>query len=115
MIGRCMADARFRIVFAGPHVAFQDGGRPGLMRFGVTRSGPMDSLAHAAANLAVGRPADATADELAVFIDNDNRHLVDHCFRLHKGLYIHSSGGPLLQILRVFWADGLPRSAGWSQ
>lgn len=61
-----MADARFRIVFAGPHVAFQDGGRPGLMRFGVTRSGPMDSLAHAAANLAVGRPADATAVEVSL-------------------------------------------------
>lgn len=61
-----MADARFRIVFAGPHVAFQDGGRPGLMRFGVTRSGPMDSLAHAAANLAVGRPSDATAVEVSL-------------------------------------------------
>lgn len=61
-----MAEARFRIAFAGPHVAVQDGGRPGLMRFGVTRSGPMDRLAHAAANRALGRPADAPAVEVSL-------------------------------------------------
>lgn len=61
-----MAEARLRVIHAGPHVAFQDGGRPGLMRFGVTRSGPMDALAHAAANRALGKPGDAVGIEVSL-------------------------------------------------
>ena len=41
--------ARLTVAFAGPHVTVQDGGRPGLARFGVPRSGAMDRLALAAA------------------------------------------------------------------
>lgn len=61
-----MADASFRVVFAGPLVSFQDAGRPGHMRFGVPASGPMDRLAHAAANVALGEAADATAIEISM-------------------------------------------------
>lgn len=46
--------ARMIVRFAGPHVSVQDGGRPGLARFGVPTSGAMDRLAMAAANTAVG-------------------------------------------------------------
>lgn len=42
------------VSFAGPLVSYQDGGRPGLMRFGVPGSGAMDSRALAVANAAVG-------------------------------------------------------------
>ena len=61
-----MADASFRVVFAGPLVSFQDAGRPRHMRFGVPASGPMDRLSHAAANVALGNPADATAIEISM-------------------------------------------------
>jgi allophanate hydrolase len=37
-----------------------------MMRFGVPASGPMDRLAHAAANVALGRPQHATAIEISV-------------------------------------------------
>lgn len=60
-----MTTTRLRVTFAGPHVSYQDGGRPGLMRFGVPESGPMDRTAHAAANLAIGNPAEATAIEVS--------------------------------------------------
>lgn len=56
---------RLEVVHAGPHVTIQDGGRPGRMRFGVPRSGPMDRLAHAAANLAIGVDAASTAVEVS--------------------------------------------------
>ena len=55
-----------RVVAAGPLVSLQDAGRPGNMRFGVPASGPMDRVAHAAANLAVGNEASATAIEVSV-------------------------------------------------
>lgn len=55
-----------RVSFAGPLVSFQDAGRPGNMRFGVPASGPMDRIAHAAANLAVGNDAGATAIEVSL-------------------------------------------------
>jgi biotin-dependent carboxylase-like uncharacterized protein len=58
--------ARLRVEFAGPYVSFQDAGRPGNLRFGVPRSGPMDRLAHAAANVAVGNEADGTAIEVSM-------------------------------------------------
>ena len=45
-----MTEALLRVVFAGPHVTLQDGGRPGQMRFGVPASGPMDRKALRIAN-----------------------------------------------------------------
>jgi biotin-dependent carboxylase-like uncharacterized protein len=59
-------EAIIRVLSAGPGATLQDGGRHGYLRFGVTAAGPMDPLAHAAANLAVGNPADATAIEVSV-------------------------------------------------
>ena len=54
------------VLSAGPGVTLQDAGRHGYLRFGVTAAGPMDRLAHAAANLAVGNPAGAAALEVSV-------------------------------------------------
>lgn len=61
-----MTDARFRVLVAGPLVSVQDAGRFGHLRFGVPASGPMDRLSHAAANVALGNPANATAIEVSV-------------------------------------------------
>jgi biotin-dependent carboxylase-like uncharacterized protein len=47
-------------------VTVQDGGRHGLARFGVPRSGAMDRLALAAANLAVGNAPEAAAIEVSL-------------------------------------------------
>jgi len=58
--------ARLKIRFAGPHVSVQDAGRPGFARYGVPRSGPMDRLAMAAANLALGNPAGAAVIEVSL-------------------------------------------------
>lgn len=52
-----MTTASLRVTFAGPHVSIQDAGRPGLMRFGVPASGPMDRQSFALANAALGNPA----------------------------------------------------------
>lgn len=60
------ATVRLRVAATGPLVSFQDGGRPGHMRFGVPVSGPLDRVAHAAANVAIGNAADATAIEVSV-------------------------------------------------
>ncbi len=61
-----MTDAVLEVLFAGPHVSVQDAGRPGLMRFGVPASGPLDRQAFAAANLALGNPPDAPAIEVSL-------------------------------------------------
>lgn len=61
-----MASATLSVRFAGPLVTFQDGGRTGHMRFGVPASGPMDPLAFAAANAALGNPLDATTVEVSM-------------------------------------------------
>lgn len=61
-----MTQARFRIVAAGPHVSIQDAGRPGLGRFGVTASGPMDRFSFRAANLALGNAPGAAAVEISL-------------------------------------------------
>lgn len=61
-----MAEARLSVRACGPLVSYQDGGRFGLMRFGVPASGPMDRLAHALAQAALGRPLDATAIEISM-------------------------------------------------
>ncbi len=55
-----------RVVTAGPGVTVQDGGRHGWLRFGVSEAGPMDPLAHATANLAVGANPDAAALEVSL-------------------------------------------------
>lgn len=60
-----MTRTRFHVDFAGPHVSIQDSGRPGHMRFGVPASGPMDGLAFAAANLALGNPAGQAGVEVS--------------------------------------------------
>jgi 5-oxoprolinase (ATP-hydrolysing) subunit C len=55
-----------RIIAAGPGVTLQDGGRHGYLRFGVTAAGPMDPLAFATANKAVGAPQGAAAIEVSL-------------------------------------------------
>ena len=54
------------IEHAGPLTTVQDAGRPGYGRFGVTGAGPMDRFAHAAANVALGRPPGGAAIETAL-------------------------------------------------
>lgn len=62
-----MAGARLLVEAAGPLTTVQDAGRPGWMRFGVSRSGPVDALAFRAALAAVGAPpADGVAIELSM-------------------------------------------------
>ena len=61
-----MTAATFRVAFAGPHVTVQDGGRPGLMRYGVPASGPMDRKSFALANVALGNPAHQTGIEVSL-------------------------------------------------
>lgn len=55
-----------RILQAGPGVTIQDAGRWGYLRYGVTQAGPMDGLAHEAANIAAGSPPGAAAIEVSV-------------------------------------------------
>ncbi len=55
-----------RILAAGTGVTLQDAGRFGYLRYGVTPAGPMDPLAFATANRAVGAPADAAAIEVSL-------------------------------------------------
>jgi allophanate hydrolase len=57
---------RLEIAHAGPHVTLQDAGRPGLMRFGVPASGPMDRIALAIANAALGNPPGQTGIEVSI-------------------------------------------------
>jgi len=54
------------IIAAGPGVTLQDAGRHAYLRYGVTGAGPMDRLAMATANLAVGAPEGATAIEISL-------------------------------------------------
>lgn len=61
-----MAEAVLKVARAGPLVSVQDGGRPGLMRFGVPASGGMDRKALALANLALGRAEGAPAIEVSL-------------------------------------------------
>jgi len=61
-----MTGAVLAVRFAGPHVSIQDGGRPGLMRYGVPWSGAVDRRSLAAANAALGNPAGAAAVEVSV-------------------------------------------------
>lgn len=61
---------------AGPGATIQDGGRTGMLRFGVTPAGPMDASALATANLALDNPAGAAAIEIGsagVTLTSDKR------------------------------------------
>jgi len=58
--------ARLAVVHAGPHCSVQDRGRPGLMRFGVPGSGPMDRGAFAVAQAALGNPPGAALIEVSL-------------------------------------------------
>jgi biotin-dependent carboxylase-like uncharacterized protein len=59
-------EAALRIISAGPGTTLQDAGRHGYLRYGITPAGPMDPLAHATANLAVGNSSGATAIEVTL-------------------------------------------------
>ncbi|MEK1929267.1 MAG: biotin-dependent carboxyltransferase family protein [Pararhizobium sp.] len=61
-----MTEAILSVNFAGPHVAVQDAGRRGYMRFGVPASGPMDRASFAAANISLGNPATHPAIEISM-------------------------------------------------
>jgi 5-oxoprolinase (ATP-hydrolysing) subunit C len=54
------------VIACGAATTVQDGGRSGYLRFGLSGSGPMDRLAHAAANVLVGNPIDAPAIEFGL-------------------------------------------------
>ena len=58
--------AALKIIAAGPGVTLQDAGRHGYLRYGVTAAGPMDRLAMATANRAVGAAPGATAIEISL-------------------------------------------------
>ena len=55
-----------RILEARGGATLQDAGRYGAMRYGITPAGPMDPLAHATANRALGNPFGATAIEVGL-------------------------------------------------
>lgn len=61
-----MSQAHLKVLGVGPLVTIQDGGRYGLMRYGVTRSGPMDRAAFAIANHVLGCPLGSTAIEVSL-------------------------------------------------
>lgn len=60
-----MTGAAIEVIRAGPMVTVQDTGRPGLLRYGIPASGPMDRLGHAAANVACGNELGAPAIEVS--------------------------------------------------
>ena len=59
-------EATLRILSAGGGVTLQDAGRHGYLRYGITPAGPMDPLAHATANRALGNFPGATAIEVSL-------------------------------------------------
>lgn len=61
-----MSNAVFTVAEVGPLVTVQDAGRRGLLRFGVTESGPMDRGSFALANLALGNAAALPAIEISM-------------------------------------------------
>ncbi|MDB4838972.1 biotin-dependent carboxyltransferase family protein [Amylibacter sp.] len=61
-----MSDVKFSISYAGPLVTFQDIGRPGNMRYGVSASGPMDIVSFEAANAVLGNETKQTAIEISL-------------------------------------------------
>lgn len=61
-----MAQAVLRVVEVGPHCSVQDGGRTGMMRFGVPASGAMDRVALMIGNHALGNPLGAAVIEVSL-------------------------------------------------
>ena len=61
-----MQRATLTVVNAGPLVTVQDAGRPGLMRFGIPASGPMDRGAFTIANAALANAGMAPAIEISL-------------------------------------------------
>lgn len=61
-----MTETTLRVAFAGPHVSIQDHGRPGLMRYGVPASGPMDRKSFVLANAALGNPPGQAGIEISL-------------------------------------------------
>ncbi len=61
-----MADARLTVRACGPLVSYQDRGRFGMLRFGVPASGPMDRLAHDAAQAALGQAQGGASIEVSM-------------------------------------------------
>lgn len=59
------ASATFIVEQAGPLTTIQDGGRPGLLRFGIARSGPVDRLSYEAAVRSFGGMVLSGAIELS--------------------------------------------------
>ena len=60
------SSATFVVEQAGPLTTTQDGGRPGLLRFGIPRSGPVDRSSYAAAVRAFGGTAVTAAIEVSL-------------------------------------------------
>ncbi len=58
--------ARFTVIRAGPLTSIQAGPRSGYRRFGVPPSGPIDPIAHAACNAALGNRHDAAVIETSL-------------------------------------------------
>ena len=58
--------ARLRVIAAGPGASIQDRGRRGLLRYGVSESGPMDWARHALALGLAGAPPEAPAIEFGL-------------------------------------------------
>ncbi|MCE4223758.1 biotin-dependent carboxyltransferase [Methylobacterium sp. C25] len=54
------------VLACGASTTVQDGGRLGYLRFGLSGSGPIDHLAHAAANALVGNSSEAPAIEFGL-------------------------------------------------
>lgn len=112
-----MSDAVLNIIAAGPHVSIQDGGRPGLARFGVPRSGPMDRVALAAGNIALGNPAGQAGIEISLgglmlecqegevaFAVTGGGFIVDHAGKRHHGWFAATlRAGEKLAIRPGFW------------
>lgn len=61
-----MGGGTFRVIRAGGLVSIQDQGRPGLLRYGVPASGPMDTAGFRAAAAMLGNPGDLAAIEVSL-------------------------------------------------
>ena len=88
-------NAALKIIAAGPGVTLQDAGRHGYLRYGVTAAGPMDRLAMATANRAVGAAPGATAIEVSlggIEVTADGATLpVAHCRREFRRFHLMDS------------------------
>ncbi len=95
--------ALLRVVSVGPQVTMQDAGRPGLMRFGVPRSGPMDRGAFALACAATGGRAAVEVSRGGVVLE---------CLRGGAG-YAVAGGGFVVEtagVRRTAWHRGTLRA-----